>query len=204
MRDGKYNIEVFDDGQYVDLPLCFFDLGRGSTGTIPNLDALQRVDQTSIDPEFLLHCRGFRPAATSLPAHWDEAAAIVDGVVAEHWNMPSTSRTFSQWKAFLKRTGTLMLIQVLDMTRFKMYGGNWRADNELLMYLSCHNLYVPVDKYRVEVLHEFCDEALRMLGALRAKKATITIRPDPRHSRNKTSTESRGVGEELGSPMSRE
>ena len=183
LQSGERIMELYHNGETVDLPLYLFDQRASACDMIPNFDPMQRISRQAHDPDFLLHCRNIGNPDTAGLAHFRQALGIAGKVIAASWGAELTGRLLNEWKAVLNRAEIKKLIQVVDVTGYGVRGDMSHVDYHLFVCLPYRNLYVPAERYHNKVLHEFCEEVLRMFKVLRAKKATITIQSSEKRNR---------------------
>ena len=192
IQSGECVMRLEYNGDIAPVPLYLFDSSASLWDVIPNFDAEQMVPRRAHDPEYLIHCRGFKSAAaaaaaaTKPPAHLRQVMDTVSKVTAGRWGTSFIGRLLTKWSVLLEREEIRKRVQVVDVSQYGTKGGPSYADYQLLVCLPFRNLYVSTERYHSMVLEEFSLEVLRMLGALRAKRATITIRSSDECSRQST------------------
>ena len=167
-----------EEEEAIDIPLHCFELAASPYDVTPNFSAERRVPRLPYDPEFIVLSCGFdrqgtvggfepgNPVATRRP-NLGKIKAIVATVMRGRWDAGLRERLGTTWRGLLEREQTKIHIRVLDTTS---------QSDRLYVCLPSRNLYVPAESFHNAVLEEFGKELLRLLQALRAKKATVMIR----------------------------
>ena len=176
INDGERVTKVLLNSGKVDFPLYLFDFEGSSSDAIPNFDNGKMIPRTNRDPEFLVHCHGYKSAATNSPPEFRLAAAKVKRVMAGHWKISSFEWAFSNWKKLMNLKTTKDRVQIMDIDQYQGKENTQPTKPQLLVCLPFRNLYVRSEWYHQKVLDEFCKEALKMFEVLRAKSAEIFVR----------------------------
>ena len=152
------------------LYLYFVDEHAKEDEVIPNLSALRLVRRTDADPPYLLHGRGYGKPPPSLS---NQAKRIIRSIMRGNWAMSLMSRIFLSWSTLISLPQTKKRVAIMDLAT--LTPGSEEADDGLQLYSSLpnRNLYVPIRSVHSIAVHEFCQEVLRFLKALRAKSASI-------------------------------
>ena len=183
LQNGERAMEKDHNCKRVGIPLYLFDLSASPCDMIPNFHPSQLIPRQPHDPEYLLHCRGFRGAEGEPPSYFRQALAVAGKAIAGCWGTSFINQLHTEWKTVLGQDNVKKLIQVVDVAQYGVRNGMVDADHQLYVSLPNRNLYVPNKTYHNMVLDEFCKEILRMFKAVSAKKADIKIVSSDERSR---------------------